>query len=368
MNTLWQDLRYGTRMLLKKPGFTLIAIITLALGIGANTAIFSVVNAVLLRPLPFKDPERLMMIRETKLPQFPEFSVAPGNVLDWQKQNTVFEQMVAFKFAPFNLIGAGDPERLRGMAVTDGFFATFGAQPQLGRDFLSEEDQPGHNHVAILSYGFWQSRFGGEANILNQTITLDGQGYTVIGVMPATFGLEGRDTDLWTPMAFTAQQAQSHGSHFLAAIGKLKPGITVDQARTELSAIADRLATQYPQANAGWNVKIMPMLEFTVRSVKLALFVLLGAVAFVLLIACANVANLLLARAAGRQKEIAIRTALGAGRARIIRQLLTESLLLAIVGGAVGLLLAKWGMDLLLALAPQDLPRMGDVSLDGRAA
>jgi putative ABC transport system permease protein len=367
MRTLWQDLRYGVRMLLKKPGFTLIAVITLALGIGANAAIFSVVNAVLLRPLPFKDPDRLMWIRETKLPQFPEFSVSPGNFLDWRKQNTVFERLVAVSGMSFNMVGTGDPEQIRGMKVTDGFFALLGAQPQLGRDFLPEEDQPGRDSVVILSHGLWQRRFGGDPKILNQTLMLSGQIYTVIGVMPATFRFGGADLDLWKPMAFTTQEAQNHGGHWLSVIGRLKPGATEDQARTEMVAIAGRLAAQYPDANTGWSLKLMSLLEFTVRSVKPALIVLLCAVAFVLLIACANVANLLLARAAGRQKEIAIRTALGAGRARIIRQLLTESALLAILGGSVGLLLAKWGMDLLLKLAPQGLPRMSDVSLDGRA-
>ncbi len=367
MQTLWQDLRYGARMLFKQPGFTLIAIITLALGIGANAAIFSVVNTVLLRPLPYAEPERLMMIREMKLPQFPEFSVSPGNFLDWKKQNNVFERLIAFTGTSFNLIGTGDPEQLRGLRVTDGFLAMFGAQPQLGRDFLPEEDQPGHNNVVILSHGFWQRRFGGEANIVNQTLTLSGQSYTVIGVLPATFRFGGSSLDLLTPVAFTAQDAQNHGGHFLSALGRLKAGVTVEQARTEMTTIAARLAAQYPGPNAGWSVKVMPLLEYTVRSIKTALLVLLGAVAFVLLIACANVANLLLARAAGRQKEIAIRTALGAGRLRIIRQLLTESLLLSLVGGAAGLLLAKWGMDLLLKLAPQDLPRMAGISLDGRA-
>ncbi len=368
METLLKDLRYAVRMLVGNPGFTLVSVIALALGIGANAAIFSVVNGVLLRPLPFKQPDRLMMIRETKLPQFPEFSVASGNFLDWKKQNTVFERLVAFKPSALNLIGTGDPERLRALNVTEGFFAMLGAQPQLGRDFLAEEDQPGHNNVVILSNGLWQTRFGGDPKILNQAITLNGQAYTVIGVMPATFHFRSgeNELDIWTPMAFTEQQAQNHGGHDLAAIGKLKSGVTVDQARAEMSAIAGRLASQYP-ADTGWNVKIMPLLEFSVRSIKPALIVLLVAVAFVLLIACANVANLLLARAAGRQKEIATRTALGAGRWRIVRQLLTESVLLSFVGGSVGLVFAKWGMDLLLTLAPADLPRLDNVSLDGRA-
>jgi putative ABC transport system permease protein len=367
MLTLWQDLRYGARMLLKNPGFTAVAVVTLALGIGANAAIFSVVNATLLRPLPFEDPDRLIMIRETKLPQFPEFSVSPGNFLDWKKQNTVFERLVAMQDASFNLIGVVDPERLRGMRVTDGFFAMLGARPRIGRDFLPEEDQPGRNNVVILSHGLWQRRFGADPNIVNRAITFSGGSYTVVGVMPATFRFGDGGAEFWTPMAFTAEQAQQHGSHYVSAIGRLKPGVALAQARSEMGMIADRLAKQYPDNNTGWNVKLTPLLEYTVSSVKPALLVLLGAVAFVLLIACVNVANLLLARSAAREKEIAIRVSLGAGRWRIARQLLTESALLALAGGTVGLTLAKWGKDLLLALAPEDLPRLSDVSLDGRA-
>jgi putative ABC transport system permease protein len=361
----WQDLRYGARTLIKQRGFSLIAVITLALGIGANTAIFSVVNAVLLRPLPYQNPDRLMMIRETKLPQYPEFAVAPGNFLDWQKQNTVFEHLVGTHPVSFNIIGTDDPERLRGMSISHDFCAMLGIRPQIGREFLPEEGQPGRNNVVILSHGLWQRRFGGDPNIINQTITLDKQSYTIVGVMPATFYFLERNYELWTPMAFTPQQAQNRGGHTISrVIGQLKPGVTVDQARTELGALAEQLATQYP-VNEGWNVKLLPLLESTVSRIKPALLVLLGAVAFVLLIACANVANLLLARATGRQKEIAIRIALGAGRWRIIRQLLTESVLLSLVGGALGVLLAKWSLDVLIKLVPQNLPRMSDVALDG---
>lgn len=367
MQTLLQDLRYGARMLRKQPGFTLIAIATLALGIGANTAIFSVVNAVLLRPLPFKEAERLVLIRETKLPQFPEFAVSPANFLDWQKQNTVFERLVASRRGALNLTGTGDPERLRVMNVTEGFVAMLGIQPQLGRGFLPEENQPGNSNVVLLSHGLWMRRFGSDPNIINQTISLDGQSHTVVGVMPATFHFLDRETELWTPIALTPQQAQNRGGHNLSrVVGQLKPGVTFEQAHSEMVTIAERLAAQYPEVSTGWNVMLMPLLDYTVRRIKPALLVLLAAVAFVLLIACANVANLLLSRMAGRQKELAIRTAIGAGRGRIIRQLLTESLLLSLLGGVIGLLLANWGMDLLLALAPPNLPRLSDVSLDAR--
>ena len=367
MQTLWQDLRYGARMLLKTPGFTLIAVLTLALGIGANTAIFSVVNAVLLRPLPFAEPDRLVMIREMKPPDFPQFAISPANFLDYKKQNTVFESLVAMRPATFNLTGLGDPERLRGLSLTGGFCAMLGVQPQIGRDFLPEEDQPGRDNVVILSHGLWQRRFGGDLKILNQEISLGGRAYTVVGVMPPTFQFLDRTSEIWAPISFTPQEVQHRGGHSLArAIGRLKPGVTLDQARAEMSAIADRLALQHPGTNKGWNVRIWSLLDFTVGSVKPALLVLLGAVAFVLLIACANVANLLLARAAARGSEIAIRTAMGAGRWRIVRQLLTESALLALVGGIAELFLAKWGLDLLQTLAPQNLPRMNDVSLDGR--
>jgi putative ABC transport system permease protein len=367
METLWHDLRYGLRMLIKSPGFALVAVLTLALGIGANTAIFSVVNTVLLRPLPYEDPDRLIVVRETKLPQFPEFSVSPGNFLDWQKQNTVFAQLEAFRGQAYNLTGTGEPEQLRAARVTAGMFPMLGVKPAQGRNFLPEEDKAGSGNVVLISHGLWQRRFGSDANIIGQQLRLNDQSHTVVGIMPPDFQFPGRNLDLWAPMAFSDNDRQAHGAHYISTLGRLKPNVTIEQALAEMKTIAERLAQQYPNSNAGWSVKLMPMLEAGVRDMKPALLVLLGAVGFVLLIACANVANLLLARAATRQKEVAVRTALGAGRWRVVRQLLTESLLLAIVGGAAGLLLAWGGMRSLLTLAPQGLPRIQDVALDTRA-
>lgn len=368
LEELWQDLRYGARMLLKNSNFTLIAVITLALGIGVNTVIFSVVNAVLLRPLPYHDPDRLMVIRETKLPETNDSQVSTGAFLDWRKQNTVFAPLEAITVKDFNLVGVEDPERIPGMLATHGFLSMLGMRPQIGRDFLPEEDRPGHNRVAILGYGLWQRRFGGDPNVLGRAIALDDQVYTVIGALPPNSGLRFRDTDVWTPLAITAEQAQQHGSRFLFVCGRLKPGVTPQEARREMSHIAEGLAKQYPESNTGWNVRIISLLDYAAEWAKPKLLLLLGAVAFVLLIACANVANLLMTRAAARRKEFAVRAALGAGRWRIVRQLLTESMLVSLAGGIAGVVVANWGVKLLLATSVMNefKLRVIDISLDGR--
>jgi putative ABC transport system permease protein len=362
---MFNDLRYAFRQLIKSPGFAAVTILTLALGIGACTAIFSVVNAVLLRPLDYPDPARLVIIRETQLPQFPEFSVSPPNYLDWEKQTKSYEHLAAYGGSRINLTGDGEPQQLVGVKATAHYFDVYGIKPALGRTFLPEEDAPGKNHVVVLSYSFWQRVFGGAADVVGRPVQLNGEPYTVIGVAPLGFGIASK-VDAWMPMAFKPDETanDARGGHYLSVVGRLRPGVTVAQAEAELKVLAAQLATQYPDSNKGWGVLMMPLQDYSVRDVRTVLYTLLGAVGCVLLIACANIANLLLARATARHREISIRAALGASRARLVRQLLTESVLLALCGGLAGMLLARWGLDALLALAPANLPRVTDIHLD----
>ncbi|MBV9924265.1 MAG: ABC transporter permease [Acidobacteria bacterium] len=364
---LLQDLRFAYRVLWKSPGFTAVVVLTLALGIGANTAIFSVVNAVLLKSLPYRNAERLVWVAGNVRGGTNRASVSPPDYLDYRAQNTVFEEFAASTSVPYpvNLTGAGEPERLTGSLVTANYFRAFGVEPALGRVFGADEERAGPAPVAVLSDGLWKRRFGGDPSVVGKTLTLDGKGVTVVGVAPPEFQYPA-GAELWVPLDFSDPEMKVRKAHFLRPIGLLKEGVTLEQARAETDLIARRLEEQYPDSNERWNLNLIPLQEQLVGSVRTSLWVLLGAVGFVLLIACANVSNLMLARAASRRRELALRTALGASRWRVARQQLTESLLLAVAGGAAGLLLAAWGVDALAALGAGDIPRTREIGVDGR--
>src|SRR6476661_5539012 len=373
--TLPQDLRYGSRVLLKSPGFSLIAILTLALGIGANTAIFSVVNGVLLNPLPFHRPQQLVSMFQ-EMPNFKNGSISYPNFIDWRRMNTTFAGMAAYRSTGFNLSGIGEPERLHGEMISASFFEILGVNPLIGRTFIADEDRLGANPTVMITEGLWKRKFGARKDIIGQRMVLDDAGRTIIGVVPSSFHLRiqnfqrgGPMNEVYLPVGeynepkFYAERGAGWG---LDAIGRLKPGVTLEQARQDMERVSRDLAAAYPAVDSDRKANVLSLKDEMVGNMRPILLLLLGAVAFVLLISCVNVANLLLARSTARQNEFAIRIALGAGQQRVIRQLLTESLLLAIIGGALGLLVAKFGTSAALAAVPRTLPRSEDIGLDPR--
>src|SRR3984957_16256684 len=367
IETLLQDLRFSVRMFRKDASFSLLVILILALGIGANSSIFSVVNAVLLRPLPYPQSDQLVYLEESNPQQgFPRFDVSPANFLDWRAQNRSFEQMVALAEDTSNVMLGDSPEHWTGTSATKGFFETLGVRPALGRPFSDEDFVVGKNHVLLISDALWRSNFGADPGVLGRSISMDGEPNTIIGVMPAGFRFGGDQIRYWKPFAFDSQLATVRGAHFIQVMARLRAGASLPQAQSEMKGLAAQLEKQYPDTNAGWTIIVSSMQQSAVQDVHAALLVLLGAVGFVLLIACANAANMLLSRAAVRRKEIAIRMTLGAGRQRIVRQLLTESVVLALAGGVLGLAIAYGSSSALAALPSTLLPRAESIHVDVR--